>query len=570
MLTESNFNERPAARSSIRHYPMAKQHNGLTSRRRAARLSLACASWAVLLLGLAACGANDDLPAIETVCGTAARADLLGGPACGAGDPDLPAEPQLPTDACQTLTAVKSAPTERDDGTDLDTTRIQTALLACKGKAVKLVSDGQNNAFVTGHLQIDSVTLWIDQGTTLYASRNPALYQKTGNCGSIGISDSGACTDFITLAGKSPAIVGDGIIDGQGGEPLIGKNYSWWQASYALRAIDGSIGNPTLINSSTGTTGLLLYRITLHNSPKFHVKITSYPADGNCLTPGKGFIVWGITILTPSRWTNSRGDVLTPSFARNTDGVDPGEGNVAQCGVIACSTISTGDDQIAIKGGHLVSELVIAHNHFGTGHGMSIGSETYGHDTSHDGVATRGVENVSIYDLTIDADSRPVGANATAADFNGIRVKSDESRGGLVNNITYSQICMRDMTNAILVSTAYNPQFAGLSFPDFRALTFQNIRHVTCMGLQRPVVTLEGFNAALPLGPVTLNNVIIDNMGSLDVAAEFANITLGPGDVNFTPAGQGVVLTDIRGESTPLPCVFPPLPAPEMPAGWLR
>ncbi|HJX64473.1 MAG TPA: glycosyl hydrolase family 28 protein [Polyangia bacterium] len=549
---------------------MAKQHNGLTSRRRAARLSLACASRAVLLLGLAACGANDDLPAIETVCGTAARADLVGGPACGAGDPNLPAEPQLPADACQILMAVRSAPTERDDGTDLDTTRIQAALLACKGKAVKLVSDGQNNAFVTAHLQVDSVTLWIDQGTTLYASRNPALYQKTGNCGSIGISDSGACTDFITLAGKSPGIVGDGIIDGQGGEPLIGKNHSWWQASYALRAIDGSIGNPTLINSTTGTTGLLLYRITLHNSPKFHVKITSYPADGNCSTPGKGFIVWGITILTPSRWTNSRGDVLTPSFARNTDGVDPGEGNVAQCGVIACSTISTGDDQIAIKGGHLVSELVIAHNHFGTGHGMSIGSETFGHDTTHDGVTARGVENVSIYDLTIDADSRPVGSSATAADFNGIRVKSDESRGGLVNNISYSQICMRDMTNAILVSTAYNPQFAGTSFPDFRALTFQNIRHVTCMGLQRPVVTLEGFNATLPLGPVTLNNVIIDNMGSLDVAAEFANITLGPGDVNFTPAGQGVVVTDIRSESTPMPCVFPPLPAPETPAGWLR
>jgi hypothetical protein len=90
------------------------------------------------------------------------------------------------------------------------------------------------------------------------------------------------------------------------------------------------------------------------------------------------------------------------------------------------------------------------------------------------------------------------------------------------------------------------------------------------MGLQRPVVTLEGFNAALPLGPVTLSNVIIDNMGSLDVAAEFANITLGPGDVNFKPAGQGVVVEDKRGESTPLPCVFPPLPTPEMPAGWLR
>jgi Glycosyl hydrolases family 28 len=549
---------------------MAKQHNVLASRSRGARLSLASALWAVLLLDLAACAANDNLPAIETVCGTAEPADLAGGPACGAGDPNLPAEPQLPAEACQTLTAVKSAPTERDDGTDLDTTRVQTALLACKGKAVKLVSDGANNAFVTSHLQIDSTTLWIDRGATLYASRNPALYQKTGNCGSIGISDSGACTDFITLAGTSPGIVGDGIIDGQGGEPLIGKNYSWWQASYALRAIDGSIGNPTLINSSTGTTGLLLYRITLHNSPKFHVKVTSYPADGDCSIPGKGFIVWGITILTPSRWTNSRGDVLSPSLARNTDGVDPGEGSVAQCGVIACSTISTGDDHIAIKGGHLVSELVIAHNHFGTGHGMSIGSETYGHDNTRDGVPHRGVENVNIYDLTIDADSRPVGYDATTSDFNGIRVKSDESRGGLVNDITYNQICMRDMTNAILVSTAYNPQFAGTSYPDFRALTFQNVRHVTCMGLQRPVVTLDGFNAALPLGPVTLSNVIIDNMGLLDVAAEFANITLGPGEVNFTPAGQGVVVTDNRGESTPQSCVFPPLPTPELPAGWLR
>jgi polygalacturonase len=527
---------------------------------------------AVSLFGIAACGANDDIPAIDYACGSVpSPADSSNGVACGADDPNLPPEPSLPTDVCQTLTATKSAPIEDDPDNPLDTDRIQAALTACQGRAVKLVSDGPNHAFVAAHLQVTSVTLWIDAGTTLYASRNPDLYQKTGNCGLLGISDSGACTDFITMGGTSPGIVGDGVIDGQGGEPLIGKDYSWWQSSYALRTIDGSIGNPTLINTATKTTGVLLYRITLHNSPKFHVKLTSYPADGDCSSPGKGFIVWGITILTPSRWTNSRGDVLTPSFARNTDGVDPGEGSVAQCGVIACNIISTGDDQIAIKGGHLVSELIIAHNHFGTGHGMSIGSETYGTDASHDGVPHRGVENVNIYDLTIDADSRPVGYEATASDFNGIRVKSDESRGGLVNGISYSNICMRDMTNAILVSTAYNPQFAGTLYPDFRTLTFRNIRHVTCMGAQRPVVTIEGFNTARPVGPVTLDNVIIDNVGSLDVAAEFANITLGPGNVNFAPAGQGVTVTDIRSDgSTPQPCVFPTLPTPEVPPGWLR
>jgi hypothetical protein len=554
---------------------MRMQRNGLMAPRVLVRLSragLLDLIWAVSLLGMAACGANDDIPAIDYVCGTLpAPAESTGGVACGADDPNLPAEPTLPTDVCQTLTATKSAPIEDDPNNPLDTDRIQAALSACQGRAVKLVSDGSNHTFVAAHLQVTSVTLWIDAGTTLYASRNPDLYQKTGNCGHLGISDSGACTDFITVGGTSPGIVGDGIIDGQGGEPLIGRDYSWWQSSYALRTIDGSIGNPTLINTTTKTTGLLLYRITLHNSPKFHVKLTSYPADGDCSSPGKGFIVWGITILTPSRWTNSRGEVLTPSFARNTDGVDPGEGSVAQCGVIACSTISTGDDQIAIKGGHLVSELVIAHNHFGTGHGMSIGSETYGQDASHDGVPHRGVEKVNIYDLTIDADSRPVGYEATASDFNGIRVKSDESRGGLVNDISYSNICMRDMTNAILVSTAYNPQFAGTSYPDFRTLRFQNIRHVTCMGLRRPVVTIEGFNAARPVGPVTLDNVMIDNIGSLDVAAEFANITLGPGNVNFTPAGQGVTVTDIRTDgSMPQPCIFPTLPTPEVPPGWLR
>jgi len=138
------------------------------------------------------------------------------------------------------------------------------------------------------------------------------------------------CTDFITLAGTSPGIVGDGIIDGQGGEPLIGKDYSWWQASYALRAIDGSIGNPTLINSSTGTTGLLLYRITLHNSPKFHVKITSYPADGTARLLAR-VPSSGASPFSRLRNGQQSGDVLTPSFARNNRWHRPRRGN---CGPV--------------------------------------------------------------------------------------------------------------------------------------------------------------------------------------------------------------------------------------------
>ena len=201
---------------------------------------------------------------------------------------------------------------------------------------------------------------------------------------------------------------------------MVGKDYSWWQASYALRAINGSIGQPNMINLRKGTTGFVLYGLTLHNAAKFHVKLTSSPAEGAspgvCDTEpyGKGYIVWGITLLTPSKWFNSAGYQLTPSWARNSDGVDPGTTDIAYCGVIACSTISTGDDQIAIKGGHWVENLTIAHMRFGTGHGMSIGSETYGSHTSPDGVMHRGVQNVHVYDLTIDADSRAVGHEAHA------------------------------------------------------------------------------------------------------------------------------------------------------------
>jgi len=519
---------------------------------------------AVASLVVTSCSSSKEIAAISYVCGSGPP-PATDAAKCGVGDPKLPPEPTLPTEVCQTLLATKSGP----DEDNLDTERIQLALRGCTGRVVKLMTDGGNNAFVAGHLDVASVTLWVDAGVTLFASRQPELYQKTGNCGKLGVNDSSACTDFLTVSGTSPAIVGDGAIDGQGDQPLVGRDYSWWQSSNALREINGSIGNPTLINLASKTTGFLLYRISLYNSPKFHVKLTSVPASGTCSRPGEGFTVWGVTILTPSRWKNSEGLVMTPHAARNTDGIDPGTTDNATCGVIACSTISTSDDQIAIKGGHRVADLVIAHNHFGTGHGMSIGSETYGGLVT-DGVKGPSVENIDVYDLTIDGDSRAVGLDSSPADSNGIRIKSDASRGGVVNNIRYRDVCMRDMANAILISTAYNPLFAGTAYPQFTNITFENVRHVTCMGTLQPVVTIEGFNAGLPAGPITLDNVVIDNISDQAVAAEYADIRMGPSGANFTPRGPQVTVTgNAAAPPVPFPCNFPVLPTPEKPAGWL-
>ena len=179
---------------------------------------------------------------------------------------------------------------------------------------------------------------------------------------------------------------------------------------------------------------------------------------------------------TPRRYINSRGALHDAALARNTDGVESGTTAHRDRGVTPANTIYTSDDQIAIKGGHWVSDLIIAHNHFGTGHGMSIGSETYGTYISPDGVTHRGVENVLVYDLTIDGDSRAVGHDSSSADSNGIRVKSDPSRGGLSKNYFPTSACA---TSQRILYHRYNPLFRN----HFRSSgpSIRDVRHVTCM-----------------------------------------------------------------------------------------
>jgi len=96
----------------------------------------------------------------------------------------------------------------------------------------------------------------------------------------------------------------------------------------------------------------LIWDYALHNSPNFHVSVNQT----------NGFTAWGVHLLTPTE---------KGLDARNTDGIDPGTStNVT----VAHSWIDNGDDNIAIKAG--VSHMSVLDNHFYTGHGMSIGSET--------------------------------------------------------------------------------------------------------------------------------------------------------------------------------------------------
>ena len=247
---------------------------------------------------------------------------------------------------------------------------------------------------------------------------------------------------------------------------------------------DGNLAAPRLIQVNFGTD-FVLYNVTLKNAAKFHVVIDSTV----------GYRVWGITINTPAD-------------SPNTDGVDPSR---AKNGVIAYTKITTGDDNIAVKGGGPtpVDGLLVAHNHFGRGHGMSIGSETNG-----------GVRNVSVCDLSLDGTD------------NGLRIKSDSSRGGLVQGIYYTDVCIRDSRHP-LVFDSYYSSATGTLIPDFRDISVNNVHVLGTGGID----TFRGWDAAHPIG-ITLNNVVFDDAPT-SINAQYATSRSGPRPSTSSPPVRG-------------------------------
>jgi polygalacturonase len=340
-------------------------------------------------------------------------------------------EPHIPP-VCTKLEARLSAPhgllTDADERR-MDTERLQKAIDSCgDGEAVELNGSGERNVFLASpfHL-LTGVTLLIDANTVLYASRNPRDYDVTpGSCGVVDRNGHG-CKPFILADhAHGSAIMGDGAIDGRGGETLLGQNTSWWDLAH-LAKINDLKQNCTRILIVHESDNFILYRITLRNSPNFHVSIEKT----------NGFTAWDVKIDTPAT-------------ARNTDGIDPSASTDVS---ILHSSIRTGDDDVAIKAGKLggSSHITVAHDHFYSGHGMSIGSETSG-----------GVNAIRVFDLTID------GAD------NGIRIKSDPSRGGLVHDVVYEDICIRNVKNPIVLTPHYTI-FPGDLLPIYRDITLWTV-----------------------------------------------------------------------------------------------
>jgi polygalacturonase len=420
-------------------------------------------------------------------------------------------EPRIPS-ICVRLEAALRATSDKlseADESKLDTDRIQNAIDTCKpGTAVELATSGSHNAFLTAPLEMRTgMTLLIDKGVTLFGSRDAKLYEMKGEnvtaglCGTIASGSPapvfpapqrparGGCRPLIGINNATNVrIMGDGVIDGRGYATILGKNYSWWQMARRAEPKNERYYSTRLIVANHAD-GLVLYRITLHNSPNFHVSVNQT----------NGFTAWGVHLQTP---TDKSLD------ARNTDGIDPGSStNIT----IAHSWIDNGDDNIAIKTG--VSHMSVLDNHFYSGHGMSIGSETY-----------TGQSFLFVNGLTEDHTT------------SGIRIKSNVTRGGPVHDLVYQNICMRDVQNPIAISPYYtnqttepfeDPQYKGDRIPDYKAITIRNVTSTTPGD-----VLIAGLNDEHRT-EVSLDNVQIHGITPSQMHGHFATIQIGAGGTNI-------------------------------------
>ena len=467
-------------------------------------------------------------------------------PAVATGDTRTVTEPEFPA-VCQQLTAAittvnNDIPTTVDATvTNPDGARIQAALNACSGtrQAVELsVSGAGNNAFLSGPLSMPSnVTLLVDPGVVLFFSRNVQDYDTVPGmhtCGTVNNnSATSSCKPLVDIPGSSTnvGIMGFGKLDGRGGDTLLNaiapyQGFTWWGLSNAANGV-GNQQNPRFVQLDGGSSNITLYKITVRNSPLFHISTTGGVTN---------FTAWDVK-------------VITPTSSRNTDGIDPGN---AQNFTITRSWVSDGDDNVAVgAAGSTPSENIsVTNNHFFAGHGESIGSYT-----------SAGASNI-LFDGNISAGNGFAGhgsaVSATGAfsggvndgNSTGIRIKSANDRGGLVTNIQYSNGCLLDHSVDVQFTPLYNTN-TGSETPNFENILMQNLVFVnddSSAGSEQ----YTGADNATPVPPVinplqvTLDNVTFPSALS---ASSFtttgtagtetnAQLTYGPGQVssNFIAA----------------------------------
>jgi polygalacturonase len=120
----------------------------------------------------------------------------------------------------------------------------------------------------------------------------------------------------------------------------------------------------------------------------------------------------------------------------------------------------------------------------------------------------------------------------------GLRIKSNDTRGGEVRGIVYRNVCLRNVRAPIFIGTHYEPQPAGQLVPSYSDVAMERVHSVTA-----GKVILQGYDEQRPL-LIGMRDVVV--AGKPEVQVEFARIT---GQLN-PPGVQGI---DCSARFVPFP-----------------
>jgi len=343
------------------------------------------------------------------------------------------------------------------DGVTKSTEAFQKAITDCnaEGGGKVVVPAGK---WYTGAIHLKSnVNLYLEEGAELHFSESPEDYLPVAFTRWAGFEVMNYSPLIYAIDCENIAITGSGS--------LYGHGESWWNWS-------------KLQNS----TGLQIQDMVLQGVAPGH-RVFGKPENGlrpQFINPVRcrnvlleGFTIaqpgpfWTIQILYCEKVIVRKLKVQTKG-GPNTDGINIDSSREV---LVEHCVLETGDDAVCIKSGinedgwrvdRPAENIVVRHiTTNGSVHGgIVIGSEISG-----------GVRNLMVHDCFYNGASI------------GIRLKSNSSRGGVIENLWFKDIKMKDiLREAISINTDYSAWMSGKN--GMKHTVFRNIkvRNINCDG----------------------------------------------------------------------------------------
>ncbi len=387
----------------------------------------------------------------------------------------------------------KSKPTKRyvitdygavDDGKTVNTKAIQSAIDKCAadGGGVLIVPKG---TFLTGSVFFkQGVDLLLEKEGVLKGTVEPNDYpQVDTRWEGEEMVWTAALVNFFNM--KDMSLTGSGQIDGSGDR---------WMQRYPRGSRELRIGRPRLI--------------AIQNCKEVKVSDLSL----------KNQACWGLFILYSENVVVENLIIRAEHNIISSDGIDVDSSKNV---LITGCDIDVNDDCIAIKSGkdedgrrvnRPAEDIIVDKCRFRYGHGgVSMGSEMSG-----------GIRNVEIRNCIMDSDN-----------WAPIRFKSQPSRGGVVENITYRDIVLQNTRKAFEFNMEWRMR-PPIKPPSDPLPVVRNVKIINVSGTTASVGNMHGLKDS-PIRNVTFENCkikakrgfTIDNVEELDLSGLTIEIEQG-------------------------------------------